>query len=233
MYNLNGNRPPVPPNKGPNDLADYIYNSIPSISNPSTTAAYTVHPESDVVVLVNKPIPASKLPEVPGLNEQVIQTSATSPVNVSPLQLDNPAGEIAWFYRVDGQGNPVAPILDDQQLVSPRTKYDLYIRTNRIIMYVNGKAALCNDFTTPTTTLNIADAAVGFHQVLYHSSGEFVERFSDPDRGAAYYYRYNSPWVDQRTWDNMGFEENTSAPSGFNPATCFVHKSLGAENNEP
>jgi hypothetical protein len=233
MYNLAGGRPPAPPNNGLYDLKDYIYNTIPSISNPSQIAAYTVHPESDVMVMINKPIPAAGLPEVLGTNEQVVQGTYTSPVNVSPNQLDNPASEIAWFYQVDANGNPVAPILDDQQQVSPRTKYDLYIRNNRIIMYVNGQARLCNDFTTPTTTLNIADAAVGFHQVLYHSSAEFVERFTDPDRGAAYYYRYNAPWIDHRTWDNMGFEENVAAPSDFNPATCFEHTSLGAENNEP
>ena len=233
MYNINGSRPPVPANNGLYDLKDYIYNSIPSISDPTKIAAYTVHPESDVMVMINKPIPTADLPEIGGVNEQVAQSSANSPVNVSPLQLDNPASEIAWFYRVDANGNPTAPILDDQQLVSPRTKYDLYVRNNRIIMYANGEAVLCNDFTTPTTTLNIADAAVGFHEVLYHSSGEFVERFVDPDRGAAYHYRYNSPWIDQRTWDNMGFEEGVQPPSDFNPATCFAHKSLGAENNEP
>jgi hypothetical protein len=233
MYNLNGSRPPVPANKGGYDLADYLYNAIPSISDPSKIAAYTVHPESDVVVMINKPIPAGNLPEVPGTNDQVVKSAVTSPVNVSPMQLDNPVGEVAWFYSVDKNGNPAAPILDDQQLASPRTKYDLYIRNNRLIMYVNGKARLCNDFNTPTTTLNMADAALGFHQVMYHSSGEFVERFDDPDRGAAYHYRYNSPWIDQRSWDNMGFEENTAAPSDFDPNTCFAHKSLGTENNEP
>jgi hypothetical protein len=185
------------------------------------------------MVLVNKPIPAAGLPEVLGTNEQVVQGQYTSPVNVSPLQLDNPASEIAWFYQVDANGNPIAPILDDQQLASPRTKYDLYIRNNRIIMYVNGQERLCNDFTTPTTTLNIADGAVGFHDVLYHSSAEFVERFVDPDRGGAYNYRYNQPWIDKRQWDNLGFEENVAAPSDFNAAKCFEHTSLGAENNEP
>jgi hypothetical protein len=233
MYNLKGGRPPVPANKGIYDLKDYLYNSIESIQDPSKIAAYTIHPESDVVVMINKPIPAANLPEVASANEQVVHSSVTSPVNVSPKQLDNPADEVAWFYKVDANGNPVAPILDDQQLVSPRTKYDLYIRNNRLIMYVNGKAALCNDFTTPTTTLNIAEAAVGFHQVLYHSLGESVERFVDPDRGAAYHYRYNTPWVDQRTWDNMGFEENVAAPADFNSATCYVHQSRGPENNEP
>ena len=234
MYNINGSRATAPANKGTGAFSDYIYNAIPSISNPSQTAAYTVHPESDVLVMINKPIPAAGLPEKLGNNEQVVQSQYTSPVNVSPLQLDNPAGEIAWFFSVDGNGNPVAPILDDQQQVSPRTKYDLYVRNNRLIMYVNGAARLCNDFTTPTTSLNIADAALGFHEVLYHSSGEFVERMEDPDRGAAYYYRLNSPWNrDRRTWDNMGFEENTNPPADFNPNTCFEHKSLGAENNEP
>ena len=165
MHNIHGGRPPIPPNNGLYDLKDYIYNAIPSIANPSQTAAYTVHPQSDVMVMINKPIPAAGLPEVLGTNEQVVQGQYTSPVNVSPLQLDNPAGEVAWFFQVDANGNPVAPILDDQQLASPRTKYDLYIRNNRIIMYVNGQARLCNDFTTPTTTLNIADAAVGVQQV--------------------------------------------------------------------
>jgi hypothetical protein len=192
-----------------------------------------VHPESDVLVLVNKPIPKANLPEIPGTNEQVVQSSATSPINVSPNQLDNPADEVAWFFKVDSKGNPVAGILDDQQLVSPRTKYDLYIRNNRIIMYANGEEKLCNDFTTPTTMLNIADAALGFHQVLYHSAAEFGERMDDPDRAAAYYYRYNSPWIDRRSWDNIGFEENASPPSSFDSNTCFAHQSLGPENNEP
>jgi hypothetical protein len=233
MYNLNGSRPPVPTNNGIYDLRDYIYNSIQSIADPTKVAAYTTHPESDVVVMINKPISAANLPEVGGVNEQVVQSATTSPVNVSPKQLDNPADEVAWFYKVDVNGNPVAPILDDQQLVLPRTKYDLYIRNNRLIMYVNDRPTLCNDFTTPTTTLNIADAAVGFHQVLYHSLAESQERFVNPDRGAAYHYRYNTPWVDQRTWDNMGFQENVAAPSDFDPRICYVHRSRGAENNEP
>jgi hypothetical protein len=203
MYNIHGGRPPAPANNGLYDLKDYISNAIPSIADPTKTAAYTIHPESDVVVLVNKPIPKAGLPETLGVNAQVTQGQYTSPVNVSPMQLDNPGSEVAWFFRVDTNGNPVAPILDDQQLVAPRTKYDLYVRNNRIIMYVNGQARLCNDFTTPTTTLNIADAAVGFHQVLYHSAAEFSERFVDPERGAAYHYRYNSPWLDRRTWDNL------------------------------
>jgi hypothetical protein len=234
MHNIHGGRPPIPPNNGLYDLKDYIYNSIPSIADPTRIAAYTVHPQSDVMVMINKPIPEAALPEKLGTNEQVVtQGQYTSPVNVSPLQLDNPASEVAWFFQVDANGNPIAPILDDQQLASPRTKYDLYIRNNRIIMYVNGQARLCNDFTTPTTTLNIADAAVGFHDVLYHSSAEFAERWVDPDRGGAYHYRYNSPWIDKRTWDNIGFEENVAAPGDFNPATCYVHTSMGAENNEP
>jgi hypothetical protein len=234
MYNLNGSRPPVPPNNGSYDLADHMYKSVQSISNPSQTAAYIIHPESDVVVLVNKPIPTANLPEVLGTNEQVVQSAATSPINVSPLQIDNPAGSTnTWEYQVDANGNPVAPILDDQQLASPRTTYDLYIRNNRLIMYVNGKQRLCNDFTTPTTTLNIADAAIGFHQVIYHSMAEFRERFFNVDTGAAYHYRYNSPWIDQRKWANVGFEENDAAPSDFNASMCFEHTSLGAENNEP
>jgi hypothetical protein len=92
---------------------------------------------------------------------------------------------------------------------------------------------MCNDFTTPTTTLNMADVALGFHQVLYHSMAEFTERFFTEDTGAAYHYRYNSPFIDQRSWANIGFEENDPAPAGFNANMCFVHKSLGAENNEP
>jgi len=48
-----------------------------------------------------------------------------------------------------------------------------------------------------------------------------------------YFTTWHSDDPDQRSWDNMGFEENTAAPGDFDPNTCFAHKSLGPENNEP
>ena len=102
-------------------------------------------------------------------------------------------------------------------------------------MYVNGQSTLCNDFTTPTTTLNIADAAVGFTNGVYHSSGEFVERLRQTRIAAQPTTTATTPGLDQRTWDNMGFEENVLGAQvrDFNPAICFEHTSLGPENNEP
>jgi hypothetical protein len=54
-------------------------------------------------------------------------------------------------------------------------------------MYVNGEQRLCNDF--PTVALTMAEGALGFGQVLYHSAAE-REEFRAPywDRTGQRYY---------------------------------------------
>lgn len=165
-------------------------------------------PQSDIRVMVNRANAGDR----------------TSVVNVSPRQQGSPDFiEPGWFRQQAAGGNVTAPILDDQLLIAPATRYDMYVRRDRVILYVNGEQRLCNDF--PRTPLTFAEAALGFGQVLYHSSAERQEFLADFwDRSGQVYYRSNTPYADVRSWDNLGFAENVAAPPGFDAGRCYVHQ---------
>jgi hypothetical protein len=163
-------------------------------------------PESDVRVMVNlagKPI-------------------RDNVVNVSPVMYPDVIDAPGWYRQRDGAGNLVGPILDDQMLVAPATHYDVYLRRDRVVLFANGTQRLCNDF--PSVALTMAEGALGFGQVLYHSAAERLE-FSAPywDRTGQRYYLENTPFLDARAWDNVGYQAHVAAPPGFTAADCYVY----------
>ncbi len=176
---------------------DGLANPLP----PSNT-----RPESDLRVMVN----------VPNAGER------DSVRNVSPAQYPSALSARGWYRQMDADGTLTAPILDDQMLIAPKARYDVYVRDDRVIVYVNGEQRLCNDF--PGTPLTMAEAAVGFGQALYHSAAERVEfSRSFNDRTGQRYYLENTPYVDARAWDNVGFDDEVAAPAGFDEDACYVH----------
>lgn len=147
-----------------------------------------------------------------------------SVVNVSPDQYGDPnISPPGWFRQQDAAGNLTAPILDDQMLVAPRARYDVYIRRDRVVLFVNGQQRLCNDLGPASLTM--AEAAVGFGHVLYHSAGERTEfSFESNVRTGQRYYLQNTPFMDARSWDNIGLQENVAAPPTFDPGVCYGYK---------
>ena len=86
--------------------------------------------------------------------------------------------------------------------------------------YVNGKQRLCNDF--PNAKLTQAETAVACGQVPYHTAARRLESSRDSDdRTGQRCSLENSPCVDERDWDNVGFEANVGAPSDFDAAPCY------------
>lgn len=163
-------------------------------------------PESEVRVMVN----LAGAPE----HENV--------VNVSPPMYPEDIGKPSWYRQRDAEGNLVAPMLDDQMLVAPSARYDLYIRRDRVVMYVEGEQRLCNDF--PQVALTMAEGALGFGQVLYHSLAERIELHAEYwDRTGQRYYLENTPFIDARAWDDVGYTEHVPAPPGFDGSRCYVH----------
>jgi hypothetical protein len=163
-------------------------------------------PESDVRVMVN-------LPNKP-IRDNVI--------NVSPPMYPDVLDTPSWYRQREGAGNLVAPILDDQMLIAPATHYDVYIRRDRVVVFVNGAPRLCNDF--PSVALTMAEGALGFGQVLYHSAAERLEFSASywPRTGQRYYLT-NTPFLDARAWDNLGYTEHVAAPPAFDATSCFVY----------
>jgi hypothetical protein len=165
------------------------------------------NPESEMRVMVNK---SGNL-------------GRSSVVNVSPAQYaDATIGPPSWFRTEDASGKLTGKILDDQQLIAPRTRFDVYIRRNRVVMYVNGEQRICNELGT-SGKLTMAEGALGFGQVFYHSAAERLEFSRDYwDRRGQRYYIENSPFIDERDWDNVGYDEHVALPSGFDASPCFT-----------
>ena len=163
-------------------------------------------PQSDLRIIVN----------VPGTARDTVR-------QVSPRQF--PSAGIAaksWYRQQRGNNGGLGkPVLDDQMLISPRTRFDLYVRRDRVVIYVNGEQRVCNDF--PNSRLTMAETAVGFGQVIYHSAAEHLELRADYfDRSGQLHYLYNIPFIDQRTWDNLGVGENVAQPPDFDSGACYV-----------
>jgi len=165
-------------------------------------------PQSEVRILVNRADAADR----------------ASVVDVSPQQYSAvTTGPAAWFRRQDAGGKLTsAPLLDDQQLISPRTHFDVFVRRDRVVLYVNGEQRICNGLPSGAT-LTMAEGALGFGQWLFHSAAErqeFGRAFWD--RTGDRYVLENTPFVDERTWDNVGFTEHSELPAGFDETVCYV-----------
>ena len=101
---------------------------------------------------VREPIGTWAGPTDIGIDVLVTSTGATTPTHVSPMQ----TFERGWFLQ-QSNGVLVAPILDDQMHIAPKTHFDLYLRRDRAVLYVNGQQRMCNDF--PSVSLTMADSA--------------------------------------------------------------------------
>jgi hypothetical protein len=161
--------------------------------------------------------------------ETELRIMANAPGNLGRDSVINPdpqfydpsvSPEGSWFRQRDKNGKPVAVILDDQQLIAPRTRYDLYISRTRVIVLVNGQQRACNDFTGAPLTM--AEGALGFGQILYHTTAEREELQVDywVETGKRYILE-DSPYLDVRTYDNVGFTEHVAPPAGFDDTVCF------------
>jgi len=156
----------------------------------------------------------------------------SSSINVSPVQYgpDQSYFDARWYRQMDARGNLVGPMLDDQNYMAPTTRFDVYVRHDRVVMYVNGEQRLCNDF--PSMPLSMVDAMVGYGQVLYHTGdehknigpgGQFCAPIANTPSMRQVYY--NEPYMDSREWDNVGFGEGVQLPGDmaqFDPSLCYV-----------
>ncbi|MBV9947477.1 MAG: hypothetical protein JOZ69_11550 [Myxococcales bacterium] len=153
-------------------------------------------------------------------------------VNVNPTQYGSQASwfDGRWYRQMDANGNLVGPMLDDVNLAGQTVRFDVYVRKDRVVLYVNGQQRVCNDF--PSKALTMKSAAVGFGQVLYHTADEHLNIGPDGQYCAPIantpsmrHIYYNEPYLDSRDWDNVGFDENVSLPGGmpsFDSSLCYV-----------
>ena len=130
-----------------------------------------------------------------------------------------------YVRQYDHQHNLNGVWLDDKINVWQRARFDVFVRRDYLVIYVDGEQRACGALKGKAV-LTMAEAAIGFWHVLYHSSAEFLEMRAD-NNGTAnpatgqYHIMHNTPFGDQRSYDNVGFRENVLLPSSFDPARCF------------
>ena len=125
--------------------------------------------------------------------------------------------------QIDASGQPSGMWLDDQTHAWQRARFDVFIRRDRLVIYVEGQQRICQDL--PPNSLTMAEGALGFWHVLYHSSAEFLEMRrgldSDNPRTGQHHIMHNTPFADERSWDNVGFREDVAVPENFDAARCL------------
>lgn len=129
-----------------------------------------------------------------------------------------------WYRQLNAQKQPIGPMLDLQNLNAPRVKFDLFVKKGRVVLYADGQQKLCNDFNTNLMTL--AESAVGFGQVLYHTAAEHNDVAPDAAGSPLMRHVYqNMPFFDRRDWDNLGYQEHSSLPKSgfsFDASLCYA-----------
>jgi hypothetical protein len=128
-----------------------------------------------------------------------------------------------WMRQIDANGKISGVWLDDQTNIWQRARFDVFIRRDRVVIYVEGEQRICQDLTA--SPLTMAEGALGFWHILYHTSAEFLEirrgLGGDDPSTAQRHVMYNTPFADQRSYDNVGFRENVALPANFDPARCY------------
>jgi hypothetical protein len=93
-----------------------------------------------------------------------------------------------------------------------------------VVIYVEGEQRICQNLDPADITM--AEGALGFWHVLYHTSAEFQEiRNGDPTavpQTGQHQIMHNTPFADQRSYDNVGFREDIALPADFDPKRCYT-----------
>jgi hypothetical protein len=231
----------IAPFNGYPGLSGYYYPVADPDTGLSPPQYYASNAPTDLRIIVDKTLqlPPGQSVEAWGTNMLVADGTGNA-IDVAPDQMSTPSfvssAPHSWYYQLGSSGTPInfqSALNENELQIQPRQKYDLYIARDTVIVYVNGTQRVCNKFTGTPAQLTMAEGYLAFTQTMYHSAAEHSEdRASFYDNSGLHYILYNTPEVDEETWDNIGFDENVSAPASFNPTVCFLHKSLGASNNE-
>lgn len=148
--------------------------------------------------------------------------AASGVINLAPAVFNRGYGTPAWSWRLDENNRYAGPIVEPFDQQAPLAHYDVFIRPDRLVVFVNGRQGLCVNMSTRPLAMNFGHIVYG--QVLYHSDAEVGEYYV-PRRAAAnifqppiglFHYSLNTPSADHRAWDAVGHTEEIAIPALFN-----------------
>jgi hypothetical protein len=144
----------------------------------------------------------------------------------------NATGGMAW--RMDAQKHATQPMFEPFDQEAPLTHFDVFVRPDRVIFYINGRQAWCGDLSD--RPLKMKYGMISYGSLLYHSGAEIITNYlgqaqSSIAIGGSTHYVMDTPYGDTRIWDLVGHSEKIDIPSQFtfDPATCFKPKSVALQ----
>ena len=131
------------------------------------------------------------------------------------------------FWRLNAQKQATQPMFEPFDQLAPLTHYDVFVRPDRVIFYVNGRQSFCADLTD--RPLQMKYGMIVYGSLLYHTTAEIETDYvvfpsaSAPAVGGSTHYVMNTPWSDTRAWDSVGHADFIAIPTQltFDASTCF------------
>ncbi len=147
------------------------------------------------------------------------------PANMGDFDSNPPDHGMLW--RLDAARRPTMPMFEPFDQDGVLTHYDVFVKPDRMVLFINGRQAFCSDMSDQPLAMNYGFPAYG--SVLYHSTADVptsyvgVENYAGA-AGGSFQYVMNTPWTTTTTWDAIGQSEMIDMPPQFttyDPAACF------------
>jgi len=108
------------------------------------------------------------------------------------------------------------------------THYDVFVRPDRLVFYINGRQSFCADLSAHPLTMTYGMPIYG--NVLYHSTADILTNYvglegaANSAVGGSFQYVMNTPWTTTGVWDAIGQSEMIDIPPqfAFDPGACFA-----------
>jgi hypothetical protein len=143
----------------------------------------------------------------------------------------NPDGSINFaeygmLWRLDANKHPTRPMFEPFDQDGVLTHYDVFVRPDRLILFINGRQSYCADLSAHPLTMSYGMPIYG--NVLYHSTADISTSYVGLEGtgkaiGGSFDYVMNTPWTTTGVWDAIGQSEKIDIPTQFtfDPAACF------------
>jgi hypothetical protein len=139
----------------------------------------------------------------------------------------DPTGGAGFRYKLDGNKQYAGPLLGPWDQVNPLTHYDMFVRPDRLVVFINGREGFCVDLSGRPLTMKYG--IVTFGDLLYHSALEWQNISAPAQNGYPtfasqdYQVTLNTPIATSRAWDVLSQAQQIDIPAQFatfDPNTC-------------
>jgi hypothetical protein len=147
--------------------------------------------------------------------------------SVNPDQSINFA-QYGMLWRLNAAKQPTRPMFEPFDQDGVLTHYDVFVRPDRLVFYINGRQAFCADLSAHPLTMAYGVPIYG--NVLYHSTADILTNYvglegaANNAVGGSFQYVMNTPWTTTGVWDAIGQSEMIDIPPqfAFDSGACFA-----------